>query len=168
MNERAWIELSSSEEDKIWASVYERLGFKPSVHEKDFPGFKEPTPSVTYSFRDIWGDDFLELNADLNEKAHAIIRSATTADAFVYALDWQHQGYKFYPDRAGSAGNDEWIIPALPDGDYHLFVEKSLAFGWLGHPWEQTICVFGQPLLVALKNNRPKVFRNPIRRRDPF
>jgi len=163
MNSEAWIKLSHSEEDEVWSSVYKRLGFSPSVHEKDFPGYKEPTPSVTYSFKTIWANNFSKLEADLKQNAHAMFRKATPVGAFVYALDWQHQGYKFYP---GATQNDEWVIPALPDGDYFLFVEKSLAFGWLGHPWEQTICIFGEPLLTALKTHRPKVFSDPIRRRD--
>lgn len=163
MNSKAWIELSRSEEDEIWSIIYERLGFRPSVCEKNFPGYDEPTPSVTYAFKPIWENDFSELEADLQENAGAMLKKATPAGAFVCALDWQHQCYKFYP---GSAKNNEWMIPALPDGENCLFVERSLKFGWLGHPWEQTICIFGEPLLAALKNHRPKVFRNPIRRRD--
>ena len=155
MNSKVWIELSRSEEDEIWSSVNKRLGFKPSINEKNFPGYEEPTPSITYSFQAIWENDFSELEADLQESADAMFKRATPAGAFIYALDWQHQCYKFYP---GSVKSDEWVIPALPDGDYYLFLEKSLAYGWLGHPWEQTICIFGKPLLAALKLHRPRVF----------
>ena len=165
MKNNAWIELSTRDEDEIWSTVYNRLGFNPSVYEKDFPSFKEPTPSITYSVSNIWGDDFEDLSIDLHDKAHEIFRRVTSAGDFLYALDWQHQCYKFFPDRLGSPNDNEWMIPALPNGDYYIFLEKSLKFGWLGHPWEQSICMFGQPLLDELKRFRPKVFKNPIRRK---
>lgn len=163
MKNKAWIELVRSEEDEIWSSVYERLGFRPSVDEKDFPGYEEPKPSVTFSFQAIWEKDFSQLEADLQEAADAMFKRATPPGSFIYALDWQHQCYKFYPETVNS---NEWVIPALPNGDYYLFLEKSLAYGWLGHPWEETICIFGKPLLDALELHRPKLFGNPIRRQD--
>jgi len=166
MKKEPWIELLSSEKDEIWSSVYNRLGFKPSVYTKDFPGFKEPAPSITYSFSDIWGDGFEALSIDLHNKAHELFRRVTPSGDFLFALDWQHQCYKYFPDRIKSPDDNEWRIPALPNGDYYLFIEKSLKFGWLGHPWEQSICIFGQPLLVEIKQLRPRVFNNPIRERD--
>lgn len=163
----AWIELAREEEDAIWRKVYDGLGFKPSVRAADFPGFKEPGPSVTYSIYGIWGHkDFETLEADLHEKAHSIFNNVTPHGDFLYALDWQHECYRFFPHSSGSSVADQWKIPVLPNGDYYLFLERTLRFGWLGHPWEQTICVFGKPLLAELKRSRPKVFRNPVRRKD--
>lgn len=166
MGTRAWIALSDDEENAIWARVYAELGFKPSIHQKDFPGFQEPAPSITYALPDRRGDGTAAEHAGLQEQAHEVFRQSVPAGDFIYALDWQHQGYKFYPSHDDTADTAAWKVPALPDGDYSLFVEKSLRFGWLGHPWEWTICVFGEPLLTAVKTHRPKSFRNPIRRKD--
>lgn len=166
MKNSAWKKLSDNEDDKIWSAVYNRLGFKPSVYAKDFPGFKEPVPSITYSFAEIWGDEFEALSADLHNKAHEIFRRVTPAGEFLYALDWQHQCYRHFPDQMETSEENAWEIPALPNGDYYIFLEKSLKFGWLGHPWEQSICIFGEPMLSELKRFRPKVFRNPIRRKE--
>ena len=37
--------------------------------------------------------------------------------------------------------------PVFPDGDYSIFLATDLRLGTFGHPWEETLCVFGQPLL---------------------
>ncbi|MBW8635846.1 DUF2716 domain-containing protein [Hoeflea sp. WL0058] len=166
MNGDAWIELPREEEDPIWRKVYDDLGFKPSTRATDFPGFKEPGPSVTYSISGIWGDDFEALEADLHAKAHSIFNKVTPEGDFLYALDWQHECYRYFPYISDSSVADQWKIPVLPNGDYYLFLERTLRFGWLGHPWEQTICVFGKPLLTELKHSQPKVYRNPVRRKD--
>ncbi len=165
MTDPAWIELAEREEDEVWTNVFDYLAFNPSVHAKNFPGFTEPAPSLTYSFRDIWGENYAALNSDLETKALAIFRQATSAEEFIFALDWQHRCYKFYPHRVGVEGCKAWLIPPLPNGDYAVFLEKSFAYGWLGHPWEQTICLFGQPILLALESHPPQVFRNTLRQR---
>ncbi|SMX28161.1 hypothetical protein TRP8649_02276 [Pelagimonas phthalicica] len=162
MTKKNWQELSRFEEDRIWERVYKVLGFNPSIYKENFPGFKEPEPSVTYSFSTIWGDEFDRLEADLEARAKALFKEATPKGKLIYALDWNHPCYQFDPHSSG----EDWLIPALPDGDYHLFLSQSFSFGWLGHPWEQTVCIFGEPLLAALKRHRPKVFRHPIRRSE--
>ena len=32
----------------------------------------------------------------------------------------------------------------IPNGDYTIFVGRDHAFGIVGHPWEQSLCVFGE------------------------
>ena len=168
MKKHIWTELSKVEENKIWSAVYNCFNFKPSIYEKNFPGFKEPSPSITYSFSDIWRDNFDDLNRDLHIEASRIFKKLIVPDDFLYALDWQHPCYRFYPHKASLYDTKEWMIPALPNGDYYISLEKSLKFGWLGHPWEETICVFGEPLLCELKIQRPKIFRKPIRQKVLF
>lgn len=165
MKHEAWIELSKNERQDIWTWVYDRLAFKPSVHDKDFPGFDEPAPSITYSHVAIWGENFDALNRDLHDKAFEIFQQVIRPDEFLYALDWQHRCYRFFPHRATSSDVSDWLIPVLPDGDYYIFLESSFKFGWLGHPWEQTICVYGQPLLAKVSQSRPQIFRDPLRQK---
>ncbi len=71
-------------------------------------------------------------------------------DEYVIALDWQHFAYEFHPgSRAMPPG--PWRIPALPDGDYYLFLAQDFRFGWLGHPWERTVCCYGD-LIPAMSS----------------
>ena len=131
----AWTELDFLETDRIWADFTDRFRFRPSTDQ--FPGIAEPTPSVTF---------------DLTGRADAQLLDAATLAAFagvdsVYALDWQHPCYRFSP--AAHAGT-EWPVSVYPDGDYHVFLTDDLGAGTFGHPWERTLCVFGELLVATL------------------
>ncbi len=41
-------------------------------------------------------------------------------------------------------------MPVYPKGDYYIFLRDDLSEGTFGHPWEQTLCVFGERLLASL------------------
>ena len=168
MEKEAWLELSNDESSKVWSMVYDRLLFR-SKH-KDFNlVFREPSPSITYSVKGIWGDSFEALDADLEEKAQRIFKDVTPSEDFLYALEIQHPSYRYFPHRVRLPGDcDIWEIAPLPYGDFCMFLEPSLRFGWLGHPWAATICLFGQPLLAAMKRHRPRGFRNPIRQKEEW
>ncbi len=56
------------------------------------------------------------------------------------------------------------MIPVLPNGDYYVFLSPELDWGWFGHPWEQTICIFGERLLAAVAENPPTLFTQVLRR----
>jgi hypothetical protein len=43
-----------------------------------------------------------------------------------------------------------WPVPVFPHGDYYIFLEEGMTMGTFGHPWEKTLCVFGQDLIDAL------------------
>ncbi len=49
----------------------------------------------------------------------------------------------------------------LPNGDHYNFLAPDLRFGVIGNCVEQTICVFGQPLLDLLVGDPPRVFDRP-------
>lgn len=46
----AWMELSQAEYDDVWTRFGRVFAFRPSMHPKDWPGIREPTPSRTYRF----------------------------------------------------------------------------------------------------------------------
>lgn len=58
----------------------------------------------------------------------------------------------------------DWPISVIPDGDHHIFLAEDFSFGTFGHPWEQTICVFGQQLIDAVELNKPSYFEE-VRRK---
>jgi hypothetical protein len=66
------------------------------------------------------------------------------------ALDWQHPAYRFSPARQALTWAPEWKIPVYPDGDYFAFLTEDFTEGTFGHPWERTICVFGERLVGSL------------------
>lgn len=93
------------------------------------------------------------------------LQELTTEGEFVYALDWQHPAYRLAPHlEEPPAGVFDWPVPALPNGDYYIFVSQDLSWGVFGHPWEQTWCVFGDPMVSTVRP--PADFDTPLLRRD--
>jgi hypothetical protein len=155
-----------SEDDTIsWNFMYETLHFTPSVQLR--PGIVEPTPSITYDIGHIYtvGETQAQhLEEDLNQKTLTALQACTRPEQRLYALDWQHPCYWFYPHRMlGPSNAEDWYVPVLPNGDYYIFLAENFSFGIFGHPWEQTMCIFGQPLLNAYSRSQPLLFMHVVR-----
>ena len=152
----AWIELAEHEYKNVWDRFYNEFQFRPSVRSSEWPGIREPRPSITYSIAN-WAD-FAD---PLDPQALVVFRNVVAADTRLYALDWQHTSYWFFPH---CAGREPFSISVFPDGDYHIFLAEDFSFGFFGHPWEETVCVFGQRLLSAMEQHQPQLFTRVLRR----
>ena len=83
---------------------------------------------------------------------------------WLYAMDW-HVGWRFFPHREFDARDVRaWGISVLPHGDYTVFLTPDLRQGTFGHPWEGTICLFGNDLLDSVAAEPPTLFGKPLRR----
>jgi hypothetical protein len=82
----------------------------------------------------------------------------------MYALDFQHPSYWFYPHESFNDNDPEaWLVPVLPDGDYYFFIAEDFTFGSIGHPWEQSISIYGAPLIDAVNYDKPLLFEFAMR-----
>ena len=148
----AWSDLSKIEYREIWDRVYESLDFKPTTDASQWPSFREPAGSTTWDLASAFAnagteDEFLSAERSVATSLLDALVAAKGVDENVYALDWQHPGYRFDPSRARPPEHIEsWLVPALPNGDYYLFLAHDLRFGWLSHPWECSVCVYGDLL----------------------
>lgn len=159
MKRDAWIQLPHHRSDKVWDHFDEAFGFRPSLRPEDWPTFREPAPSVTWRVSELltefypWRDPRA---APYNLALLQALRACLLEDEPVLALDWQHAAYEFYPHRLRQPEEvANWCIPALPSGEYHLFVTEDHRLGSLGHPWEQTVCVFGAGFLDEYRRLTP-------------
>lgn len=143
-----------------------KLSFKP--HTKEFPGINEPSPSITYRVSSIWETDaenHRRILADFHACAYKAFRCCVQEGQWLFATDVYHYDHWFYPRSAFEWSNpDAWKTPLFPNGEYSIFVPKSCYFGLFGHPWEQTICIFGSPLVSAFELYKPELFRHIIRK----
>jgi hypothetical protein len=122
---------------------------------------------MTWSIRHAFGEERELLESDLNRKMHRALRRCTKPDRRLYALDWDHPCYWFWPRQFTDAADKEaWLVPILPDGDTYIFLAEDFTFGLFGHPWEQTLCVFGQELLAVLDQDRPLLLSKRARIRQ--
>ncbi len=151
--------FSEPEHDDIWARFRERFAFRPDTRE--FPGITEPANSATWYVGDA-GDTAVDRFLDTIYKG---LRESVVDGEELYWLDWHHAGYRFDPARVGGAGPRR-PGSAFPGGDYHSYLTRDLRLGTFGHPWEATICVFGD-LRTRIDAELTAALGKPLRRSEP-
>ena len=153
MSTPAWQELARDEYNRLWDNFEDRFGFNPGVAPETWPAIREPTPSVTIDLSPIFAADRPRFAAGQQAVNSLTLRALTwtfaDTERFV-ALDWQHPGYLFSAHRHAVSG-EPWRITPFPDGDYYIFLTEDFRSGIFGHPWEQTLCIFGELLIAALE-----------------
>ncbi|WP_433774290.1 DUF2716 domain-containing protein [Bacillus wiedmannii] len=158
-----WTEFTDKEYDQILDRVYSEIEFSPS--DSIFPSFKLPSPFITYDISHYFGES-VDLNVydEVEEKVLLVFKENTMPNEYIMALDWQHECYWVNPHLEFERNeSDEWIIPIIPNGDYYFFIHKDFKWGYLGHPWEKSITIFGRELIESFERNKPKMFQNVLR-----
>ncbi|MFE7801582.1 DUF2716 domain-containing protein [Nocardia sp. NPDC057440] len=151
------------EHDALWARFYTEFEFRPSTATS--PGITEPAASATWQLGAL---DPADAEHDGVEQLQRIISAGLLAcdkpGEVLYWLDWQHAGCRFDPGRVGGVGQPNWPGSAYPDGDYYIYVTPDFRLGTFGHPWESTVCVFGDQLLSEVEEELTALLGAPIRR----
>ncbi|GAA2617538.1 DUF2716 domain-containing protein [Streptomyces axinellae] len=151
-----------AEHDALWDSFGRQFAFKPSV--ETYPGIREPSASVTWHLGAL--QDGLDRAAV--KQLQGIIESGLLAcvrpDELLHWLDRHHAGYRFDPRRVGGSGRPRWPGSAYPDGDYYLYLTADLRLGTFGHPWEESLCVFGEELLAEVEEPLTALLGTVLRR----
>jgi hypothetical protein len=165
-HEPAWVDLD--DDNAVWDLFCEQFKFKPRTTSSDWPGIIETKNSVTFGISDLFDGSEAARMADqigLNVEMLNLFRQCIVPGERLYALDWQHPSYNFNPfGQFEFSPTYSGMVPVIPDGDYNIFLADDRRFGMFGHPWEQTICVFGQPLLDVVMRERPKLLQLIVRR----
>ena len=162
---KAWLLMTDDERRNVWAEFYRRFEFNPS-YVGIGPGIVEPKQSTTYDISHVYGGKkrYQRLTTELCYAYAEAFRAFTPVESSILVLDWQHNCYNLFPHREFVFySEDDWPIPALPNGDYYIFLSQDMSCGAFGHPWRQTICVWGEPLQKALAVNTPALLTRPIR-----
>jgi hypothetical protein len=153
-----WVLLDDTEYNIVWSKVENILGFNSGVK------IKVPfTISIDYEVYD------LSLVSCDNEKFETlmreIIKTCAANDEYIYALDWQHTGFRYNPNAAELPqmfthiennnmpfGFVNIYFPTFyPNGDYYFFIQKDFAWGCLGHPWKKKYWIFGKKLISEME-----------------
>ncbi|PQD93719.1 sugar epimerase [Pradoshia eiseniae] len=162
-----WIELSKIEYKEVWDRIYAEFTFEPSISK--FPSFKVPYPFITYDVSPYlnWSGDsdtYDEIYDDLEDKSLLVFQELTQKDEYMFALDWQHPSYWINPRMEFPKSEfDEWIVPIFPNSDYYFFIHKDFEWGLLGHPWEESITIFGKDLIKGFGKHKPRMFQKILR-----
>ncbi|WP_305788177.1 DUF2716 domain-containing protein [Symbioplanes lichenis] len=147
----AWEPIAMDADDPYWTAFDERFAFRPGI--RSWPAIDEPRPSVTIDLGPIFAGDHSQFAAGataVDSLALAAMVRVLDPDASLVVLDWQHQTYRLRPHLLACQTDREWPTTVFPNGDYYIFLTEDMRTGTFGHPWEQTLCVFGEPLVSAL------------------
>jgi hypothetical protein len=139
----------------VWDKFESLYKFNPSVEPKNWPGIIEPSPSFTISLTESEDGDYPESEAITNYFRN-IFNELEGSSKIRYILDWCHTCY-YAPDKFEKA---PWVYP---DGDYAICLNESMSCGTFGHPWEKTICIFGEPLIELTRHSFPSKLSRVIR-----
>ena len=85
--------------------------------------------------------------------------ACTAVSDEVYYLDWQHECYAFYPHY-----EEKHWFNGVPAGYYAIFLAPDLSFGSFGHPWESTLCIWGDKYIDFILCH-PTTMLSTIKRR---
>jgi hypothetical protein len=148
----AWVEITEQHYRRVWDEFYERFRFKPSTCPEDWPSFVGPPGTVTLDLAAIFqSDPFYERERQLGQVVLASLRRVFDERTPLLALDWQHPAYQFWPHRqSGDFIEADSPFSPFPDGDYYIFLTEDMSQGTFGHPWERTLCVWGDDLVRDL------------------
>jgi hypothetical protein len=166
--------LDNPERNKVLGIFEKKFSFYPSVSK--FPGIIEPKESITFQFSSIYIDvqqsrvrrlisgDLTCTHADLLiDELHLAIfntfREIEKPHNEIFSLDPYHQCYSC------KTTEDSWGICGVgfPDGDYEILLSNDMSFGTFGHPWECSICIFGDQFVKSFLKRRPSILSAVIR-----
>ncbi|MFD7320375.1 DUF2716 domain-containing protein [Streptomyces sp. NPDC059875] len=164
MMEEPVVALPEAEYRRVWDCFYEEFSFRPSMSSFTWPAIKEPVESATWSLAALDDDPSDERLDRLVEVVQQGLAACVRPQGALFALDWQHTSYRFVPQEVGGPGRPAWPLSPYPDGDYYIYLSEDFRMGSFGHPWEESLCLFGENLLDAVSTEVDKVLGPPIRR----
>ena len=138
--------------DEAWAAFDERFAFTPDFHERDRPAITLPERSLVLDLRPVCsGGDPRSVVGQAAITASALRAFVWLAgDRTMTALDWHHIPYRYSPAAHALARLEPWPIPVFPNGDYYIHLADDLGWGTFGHPWQQTLTLWGDELIESL------------------
>lgn len=113
-------------------------------------GIDEPTPSITYDL--TYEEGTRAASVWVNRLILAALRRVTAIDDSVVVLNWHHSTYRCRPHRIRDeeSPHETWPTEIHPDHDYYIWLAEDFRNGTFGHPWEPSLCVFGEELIAAV------------------
>lgn len=150
-----WEELNTIEYKSAWDFVYGKLSFKSKEKSKLIA---LPTPCVCFDISNFYDDGFQEeLYDDLHEFVIRQFQVISKGEK-VYALNWQHDCYFFYPKLSVDRDEfDEWLVPVFPNGDYIFFLTSDFTNGIFADGINLKISFWGKEIVDAIEMDKPKM-----------
>lgn len=137
--------------DSAWTPFNERFQFTPDYYERSAAAIRLPQNSLVIDLRPIFEHDGARFAAGEAAISSSALRAFVwlAEDNEVLALDWQHTAYHYSPSQQALSVN-AMLVPVFPNGDYFAHMTTDLRWGTFGHPWQQTLTIWGDELIATL------------------
>ncbi|MFG2716477.1 DUF2716 domain-containing protein [Streptomyces goshikiensis] len=157
------VQLSEAEYRDVWDRFDAEFAFRPGMNPAKWPAIKEPLDSVTWSLASLDDDPAYERLDRLVEVVKQGLTACVPPHGTLFALDWQHTSFRFSPHLVRGSEQERWPLSPYPDGDYYIYLSKDFLTGSFGHPWEGSLCLFGQDFLDVASAKIDGILGSPIR-----
>lgn len=145
--------LTHDESCKIWNRIYEEFRFTPDVDIKN-KAFVIKQHHVIYDISKMTK----EQKSAIEDTVNSLFAKLVGTEGLLYALDWQHSDFLFNPGKDErfeyinvkdeDFGEYRAYFPTYyPNGDYYFFINEDFSFGYLSHPWQEKVWIFGEKLI---------------------
>ncbi|WP_436535596.1 DUF2716 domain-containing protein [Actinoplanes sp. HUAS TT8] len=172
MSEDCWIDLDWEVGKILWNDFAARFHFRAGTTQSNWPAIVEPAPSITWDLSPIFeGDCPGGFTAGMIAVAGLVLGTLQDCTDWYEAVAFHDAVHPSALFRAHQADEPQdvpgWDTGGLfPNGDYTIFVGRDQAFGIVGHPWEQSLCVFGAAAVNAFTTRNVTVLDATLRRRS--
>ena len=144
-----WREIG--DDAPFWERFQEIFEFRPNFYDGSASAIRIPAGSLVVDLSPIYGADPARYEAGCAAVQAAAVRAFVwlAEDEDLVALDWQHPSFLWSPaDQAVLGGRP--AVSVWPDGDYYMHMTRDLRWGTFGHPWQQTLTIWGADLVGTL------------------
>lgn len=150
--------------DTAWTPFQERFEFVPDPSEQDKPAIRLPPGSLVLDLSHLFANPGPRIAAGTNAINSSALRAFVwlTGDDELLALNWNHAACRYSPaafalstapsPRAPGTAFPalDWPVQVFPNGDYYAHMTPDMRWGAFGHPWQQTLSIWGQELVDSL------------------
>ncbi|GAC77901.1 Protein of unknown function [Gordonia malaquae] len=140
-----------SDYESTWEPFDRQFAFAPNFYERTAPAIELPVGALVVDLSPIFAHEGPRFASGETAINAAALRSFIwlAEDEELLALDWQHQTYRYSP--AEHVLQDaSMFVPVFPNGDYYAHMPADLRWGTFGHPWQQTLTIWGDELVGTL------------------
>lgn len=137
--------------DEAWRPFDAMFHFKPDYYGRQNPAIRLPERALVVDLRPVYESSEPRFAAGFDAITAAALRAFVwlAEDEDLVALDWQHECFRYSPS-AQAVSDEPWRITVAPDGDYYAHMTRDLRWGTFGHPWQQTLTIWGDDLIDSL------------------
>jgi hypothetical protein len=137
-----------------WTRFDERFEFKPDFHERVRPAIRLDPECLVLDLAGLFADSGPRIGAGTSAITAAALRAFVwlAGDGELVALNWAHLSYRYSPALNAVRYPDplDLPVPIFPNGDYYIHMDPDLRWGTFGHPWQQSLCIWGSDLVSSL------------------